>query len=168
MEHYNTLVFASIGEYPVDWVKSNGTHRESYENTKHALEHLSLFIKECTDPEQWTIMDKVNAVDAVRVCMIYDRVNALYKMKVDHMNPDCPVGIPWVTKNNLKGVPPSKKDGFAMKCHSITSHYMRFARMFFSEEQEQKNDPNDADYQGIMKQIIDLHGTEYPKWWNAE
>lgn len=132
---------------PEKWAKDYAEYKDSeYKDTQFHLEaveevrhNLLVYIKEYTPGKQesWTNSE---ALDALMTCVQFDKANALYFMKLNRYDPDCPRGIPWVTKENLAEIADIAW-GDSVVRYSITRMYKIFANAHgASEEYKQKLD----------------------------
>ena len=143
---------------PVNWAREGASAiddgfepSKEYHTIEHARFHLLVHIKQGTDQSEWT---KEEALEALLLCVKYDRANALHLMKTVRDDPHCPRGFPWVTEENLIQVqnhPKLIEKGLNMARCSITSKYLKFAQKFEADDK-------------YLKELNELLETTYPEW----
>ncbi len=117
------------------------------EEIEEARRLLLLHIKNGVDQNNWS---KEEALEALILCVKYDRANALNVMKISQYDPHCPRGFVWVSEENLNK-PDVQKTGMT-RC-SITSKYRKFAEKFGASDE-------------YKRELNSLLETAYPNWAN--
>ena len=117
------------------WAKSRAAQQDEGKDVDPLLEKveaaraaLLIYIRDqyvAGQEEEW--LSDEQALDALMTCVVIDRANALYLMKINRDEPDCPRGFPWVCNEDLKKVAHVNFKGKAMTRSSITRKYRMFA-----------------------------------------
>ena len=129
--------------------------RRIVDEVEEARRQLLIHIRDQYEPgkgdEGWTSDEQ--ALEALDLCVEFDRANALFLMKLRRDDPTCPRGIPWVTKEALEEVP-ALLWGECKPRNSITRKYVEFAI------------GHGADLE-FMAHLNDRLKTTLPIWWSV-
>lgn len=119
------------------------------EQVEDARSYLLHYIRDTYTPGEAEYWDNKAALDALRLCIIVDRANALYLMKLDRNDPECPRGFPWVERDKL--TPEMKWKDTQMTRPSITHKYRAFAEAHGADE-------------AYLTELNELLKTQLPGW----
>lgn len=159
-ENYVVLRDYLLNATAEHWAKSRASQQDENKEVDPVLEAVEVaraqllrYIRDEYMPgkdETWLSNDQ--ALDALMTCVQVDRANALYLMKINREEPDCPRGFPWVSNEDLEKAAHVNFKGKSMTRSSITRKYRIFAEAHQASE-------------AYMTELNEQLQLALPTWW---